>query len=129
MAVLAGAIAELDGRSASRLRGPVELLSVGFNGLLAVVRRTRVSWLVTSRLVSVVDVVVLRLEPLADLFSCSMGERTAEAGRLFFCRNAAEVLRSAKFAVREGGSDDIATRDHFQYIQRMSYSPRICCFP
>jgi hypothetical protein len=98
----------LGGFSASLLLWLVELLSVGFNGLRTVLR-TRVSWLVTSLRVSVVvEVVTFRLRPDVTLFSCSVvGDRAAEAGRLFFWRCEADVLRSARLAARDGGSEAI----------------------
>lgn len=103
--------------SCSLLLKPVELRSVGFNGLHGTVLRTSVSWLVTSLRVSVVvELVTLRFSPDADRFSCSVGEMAAEAGRLFFWRSKADVLRSARLPARDGGSEAIA-------IDRRPFTP------
>jgi hypothetical protein len=105
----------LGGFSASLLLWLVELLAVGFNGLRTVLR-TRVSWLVTSRRVSVVvEVVTFRLRPDVDLFSCSVGDSAAEAGLLFFWRCEADILRSARLAARDGGREAIVI-DSVPYV-------------
>lgn len=114
LAAAAGS-AFLAGRSSSRLVRALELVSVGFRGLL-VVLRINVSWVVL--VVSVVVVVAVLRFKLDRASVCppfsfsSVGESAAEAGRDVFVRAEAEVRLSARLAAREGPCEDIATAPH-----------------